>query len=155
MATITTGYTWVNAEQITSTKLNNTAGAATISGIVNADISAAAAIADSKLAQITTASKVSGAALTSLTSIPGAAGVIPGANIMTRGTFVDGDLSTGVLTVTHSKALSAPYSVSVQVFDNTAKQIIPDVITGLTNTFTIDLTSYGTLSGTWGYAYVA
>jgi hypothetical protein len=72
----------------------------------------------------------------------------------TRGTFVNGDLSTGVLTVTHSKALSAPYSVTCKVFDNNAKEIIPDAITGLTNTFTIDLTSYGTLSGTWGYIYI-
>jgi hypothetical protein len=49
--------------------------------IGNADISASAAIAPSKLAQITTASKVSGAALTSLTSVPSAAGVLPIANI--------------------------------------------------------------------------
>jgi hypothetical protein len=46
-----------------------------------ADIEAAAAIPDSKLAQITTASKVSGAALTSLASIPAGAGVIPAANV--------------------------------------------------------------------------
>lgn len=74
---------------------------------------------------------------------------------LTRATFVNGDLTAGVLTVTHNKGLAAPYSVSVVVFDNNAKQIIPDVVTGLTNTFTIDLTSYGTLTGTWGYAYVA
>lgn len=49
--------------------------------IVDSDINAAAAIADTKLAQITTASKVSGAALTSLASIPAGAGVIPAANI--------------------------------------------------------------------------
>ena len=41
---------------------------------MNADINASAAIADSKLAQITTASKVSGAALTSINSIPDAGG---------------------------------------------------------------------------------
>lgn len=52
-----------------------------ISNIVNADIDANAAIADTKLAQITTASKVSGAALTSLTSIPSAAGAIPVINL--------------------------------------------------------------------------
>ncbi len=51
--------------------------------IDNANISASAAIADSKLAQITTASKVSGAALTSLTSIISGAGKIPVANIDT------------------------------------------------------------------------
>lgn len=50
-------------------------------GIVNADINASAAIVDTKLAQITTASKVSGAAITLLTSLPAGAGVIPIANL--------------------------------------------------------------------------
>lgn len=54
---------------------------ATISSIENADISNSAAIADSKLAQITTAAKVSGAAITLLTSLPSGAGVIPSANL--------------------------------------------------------------------------
>ena len=49
--------------------------------ITDANISASAAISGSKLAQITTASKVSGAALTSLSSIPVGAGSIPAANI--------------------------------------------------------------------------
>ena len=49
--------------------------------IVNADINASAAIVDTKLAQITTAGKVSGAALTSLSSIPAGAGLIPAANL--------------------------------------------------------------------------
>lgn len=59
--------------------------------IINADINASAAIADSKLAQITTASKVSGAALTSLASIPSGAGVIPSANVPSVGTALDID----------------------------------------------------------------
>lgn len=79
----------------------------------------------------------------------------PSAASVTRGTFVNADLSTGVLTVTHNKGLSAPYSLIVQVFNNSAQMIIPDQVTGLTNTFTIDLTSYGTLTGTWGYSYIA
>jgi len=54
---------------------------ATISNIVNADIKSDAAIADTKLAQITTAGKVSGAALTSLVNIPAGAGEIPAANL--------------------------------------------------------------------------
>lgn len=49
--------------------------------ITNANISGTAAIADTKLAQITTASKVSGAALTALADIPSAAGLIPIANL--------------------------------------------------------------------------
>ena len=49
--------------------------------IINSNISGSAAISDSKLAQITTNSKVSGAALTSLSSVPTGAGIIPIANI--------------------------------------------------------------------------
>jgi hypothetical protein len=52
--------------------------------IVNAQIASNANIADSKLAQITTASKVSGAALTSLGSIPSGAGTIPLANLASQ-----------------------------------------------------------------------
>lgn len=49
--------------------------------IQNSDISASAGIVDTKLATISTAGKVSGAALTSLSSIPAGAGVIPSANL--------------------------------------------------------------------------
>lgn len=49
--------------------------------IVNADISASAAIVATKLATIATAGKVSGAALTSLSSTPSAAGAIPEINL--------------------------------------------------------------------------
>jgi hypothetical protein len=51
--------------------------------ITNDNISGSAAIADTKLAQITTAGKLSGAAFTSLSSIPAGAGVIPVANLGT------------------------------------------------------------------------
>jgi len=49
----------------------------------NTNLVASAAIADSKLATITTGGKVNGAALTGLASIPSGAGVIPTANIPT------------------------------------------------------------------------
>lgn len=49
--------------------------------IVNADISASAAIVATKLATIATAGKVSGAALTSLSSTPSAAGALPELNL--------------------------------------------------------------------------
>jgi hypothetical protein len=80
---------------------------------------------------------------------------IGGGATLTRATFVNGDLAAGILTITHSKGLSAPYTAMVVIFDNNNKQIIPDEITGATNTVLIDLTSYGTLSGTWGYGYIA
>lgn len=56
--------------------------------IVNADVGAAAAIVDTKLATISTAGKVSGAALTSLSSIPAGAGLIPAANLPAAVPFV-------------------------------------------------------------------
>lgn len=51
--------------------------------ITTANLSASAAVADTQLAQITTAGKVSGAALTSLSSTPSGAGVVPTANLGT------------------------------------------------------------------------
>jgi len=48
--------------------------------ITNAKVAAGAAIADTKLATISTAGKVNGAALTGLASVPSGAGVIPVAN---------------------------------------------------------------------------
>lgn len=53
--------------------------------IDNTNIAASAAIVDTKLAQISTASKVSGAALTSLGSIPTGGGTIPAKNGGTGG----------------------------------------------------------------------
>ena len=81
MATITKGTSYGVAEQITNTKLHNLVDLATVTVIVNADIDAAAAIVDTKLAQITTASKVSGYAVTALASVPSAAGAIPPVNV--------------------------------------------------------------------------
>lgn len=75
--------------------------------------------------------------------------------LINRATFTNSDLSSGVLTITHNKNLSAPYSLLVAIFDNNYQQIIPDNVTGAGNTVAIDLTSYGTISGTWGYIYIA
>jgi len=82
-----------------------------------------------------------------------ASAVAAAAFAYTRGTFTDASLATGVLTITHNGALSAPYSMFVEIFDNNGKKIHPDEITGAANSVAIDLTSYGTLSGTWGYGY--
>jgi microcystin-dependent protein/uncharacterized protein YjbI with pentapeptide repeats len=64
MATITKGKTFTSNETVTPTKLNDLVDKATISGIVNADIAANAAIADTKLATISTAAKVANSATT-------------------------------------------------------------------------------------------
>jgi hypothetical protein len=125
MGSLSRGQTFGATETITNTKLHNLVDLGSVSGIVNADIAPAAAIAysklnlalsilnadisasaaiaysklaltgsilnadlagsiaDSKLSQITTASKVSGTAITGLASLPSAAGVVPIANLAT------------------------------------------------------------------------
>jgi len=79
---------------------------------------------------------------------------------LTRATFTNASLTAGVLTITHSAALSAPYTVLVMIFDNNGKQIIPDEVTGAANTVAVDLSSYvtaggGSIAGTWGYGFIA
>ena len=74
--------------------------------IVNADVSATAAIVDTKLDTITTAGKVSGAAITLLTSLPAGAGVIPAANLPASGWKVGSatrasDATSGDQTIAH------------------------------------------------------
>jgi len=63
MATLTKGKTFVNGELVTPASLHALVDSATVANIVNADIAAGAAIADTKLAQITTAGKVLPAAV--------------------------------------------------------------------------------------------
>ena len=70
------------------------------SGIVDSDISASANISNSKLAPFTTPGLISGAILTSLSSIPSGAGIIPAANLPTPGaiTPVSQTILSGVAT---------------------------------------------------------
>ena len=76
--------------------------------ITNAKIAAGAGIGDTKLAQITTASKVHGSALTGLANVPSGAGVLPDANSPsklkadasdTTPQYLDGLIDTGVFQV--------------------------------------------------------
>jgi len=53
MATLQKGHTFAGSDEVTAEKLNDLVDEATISGIVNADIAAGAAIAHAKLANIT------------------------------------------------------------------------------------------------------
>jgi Chaperone of endosialidase len=63
MATVTKGKTFINGELVTPAALHQMVDSATVTGIANADIAAGAAIADTKLAQISTAGKVLPAAV--------------------------------------------------------------------------------------------
>ena len=81
MATVSRGLTFGASETVTNTKLHNLVDDATVTQIVNSDIDAAAAIADTKLDDITTGNKVGGTALFGLASIPSGAGIIPQENL--------------------------------------------------------------------------
>lgn len=83
MATLSRGQTFGASETVTNTKLHNLVDLGAIANIANADISPSAAIADTKLADITTGGKVRGSALSNLASIPAGAGGIPAGNIST------------------------------------------------------------------------
>lgn len=69
--------------------------------------------------------------------------------------FVNADLAAGVLTVTHNKALTGGYTALVTVINNSGAMCIPDQVnTFAANSFKVDLTSYGVLTGTWFCTYV-
>jgi len=86
MGVITKTYTFSTGATIVAAEHNSnfdTIYNAFNGSIDDANISATAAIADTKLDQITTAGKVSGTSLTLLGNIPSAAGIIPVAHIPT------------------------------------------------------------------------
>lgn len=73
--------------------------------------------------------------------------IYDGSNTTYEASFVDGDLSSGVLTVTHN--LNEQF-VDVQVVDDNNKLIQPDDITfSSTTALNIDLSSFTPLNGTW------
>ena len=88
MATLSRGQTFGATESITNTKLHNLVDLGSISALVNADCSASMALADTKLADITTGGKVSGAALILLGNTPSGAGSIPSKNILLAGDLI-------------------------------------------------------------------
>ena len=66
--------------------------------------------------------------------------------------FVNGDLSSGILTVTHNLGFTYPLVI---IFDNNNKVISPDEIEyKTTNSVEVDLSSYGTIAGTWNVRVV-
>lgn len=76
----------------------------------------------------------------------GAAGVF-------RTTFTSANVSGGQVTITHN--LGQQYGI-LRVYDNNNRMIIPDEITmSGSNSCTIDITSWGTISGTWNAVYTA
>ena len=91
MATITKGTTFASGDVATPAKLNNLVDAATVSNIVNADISASAAITDTKLATISSAGKVANSSTTATSANTASAIVARDAS---------GNFSAGTITAT-------------------------------------------------------
>ena len=69
-----------------------------------------------------------------------------------RGTFVAGDLSSGVLTITHNLGVRP---VKVSIFDADYREVIPDDAGSTTvNAATADLSSFALAAETWHYLVV-
>lgn len=77
----------------------------------------------------------------------GAGGGGGGDATCTTVSFTNGDLAAGVFTFNH--ALNFQFSI-IQVYDNNNQVVTPDDITMTdANNAAIDLSSFGTLVGTW------
>ena len=64
-----------------------------------------------------------------------------------NGSFTNSDLSSGLININHN--LNVLYPI-VQVYDNTGKQIIPtEIISSTVDVIQLDLSGYGTITGTW------
>lgn len=88
--------------------------------ITNANIASGAAIADTKLAQISTASKVTGDALTSLANVPSAAGNLPSANLPDKMVLSATDSVTELTIATGSVTATQSYhTIDTQSDDST------------------------------------
>lgn len=106
MATITRAKIFNNGDVVTPAALHELIDSATIPPLVNADISADAAIADTKLATISTANKVSQSAVTNLTTdLAGkapATGISPNAITGTAVITTDSRLSNARTPTSHT-----------------------------------------------------
>lgn len=67
-------------------------------------------------------------------------------NLAYSTTFTNSNLASGILTVTHDLGTT---NCTYNIQDNNSKAIIPDDITFASNTATVDLTSFGSITGTW------
>jgi hypothetical protein len=69
--------------------------------------------------------------------------------------FSNGQLTSGKLTVSHGHDLTAGYGVLVQIINNSNQMVVPDNVQSYKNScFTVDLSSYGSITSTWYVVYV-
>ena len=110
--------------------------------ITNDKISPTAGIVDTKLAQLTTPSKVSGAAITALGSVPSGAGALPDANAPTTMVKTTGDQTiAGIKTFSSIPVLPA----SSPTTDNqaTRKKYVDDLVAAVTASITGEIREWG------------
>jgi hypothetical protein len=136
MATLSKGHTFSGGETVTAAKLNSLVDSATISGIVNAEIDAAAAIAHTKLASITAGQVLLGNA----------------SNVPTA-TALSGDVtvnSAGVTAIESGVIVNADISASAEIAvsklaDGTARQLLQTDSAGTGVEWTSNVSIPGTL----------
>jgi hypothetical protein len=137
MATLTKGQTFAGGETVTADKLNSLVDNATIANIVNADVSASAAIALSKLATgaLPTAITVASANLVDLTIVNAdvsATAAIAGSKVApdfgAQNVVTTGTLGAGATTVGTLAAAATTLSGSLTLGDN---NIVAGTTTGV------------------------
>lgn len=126
--------------------------------ITNANISASAAIVDTKLAQITTASKVSGTAITGLASLPAGAGVIPSANLPASsatspvvGSYSNLAVSRGSVT---QVTVTADNLIVYDASNGSARATSVNVTAAITSSGANGLDTGAEASDTWYYIWI-
>ena len=140
MATITKGRTFLSGETVTPAKLNALVDDATISGIVNSEIAAGAAIVDTKLATIATPGKVSNSATTAAsTNTPNAIVARDGSGNFSAGTItasLTGNVSGSSGSCTGNSATATQASNALACSGNAASATLAATCSGNSNTAT-------------------
>lgn len=161
MSLISKPYTFSNGTTIIASEHNSnydTVYNAVNGNLDTTNLSASAAIPDSKLNQITTPSKVSGAALTSLSSTPTTAGGIGWAN-MPPGmplAYPSSSVPTGCLALDGSSLLKATYTVLFAIYGTTYGTVdgthftLPDMRGLVIGGYKAADGNFGTIGGTGG-----
>jgi hypothetical protein len=106
MALVTKGRTFVSGEVVTPTKLNTLVDSATVTQIVDADVSATAGIVDTKLATISTAGKVANSATTATSANTASAIVARDASGNFSAGTITASLSGNATTATSANAIA-------------------------------------------------
>lgn len=88
---------------------------------------------------------------TGATTAAGARTALVAAGIA-QNSFTNATLTAGVLSITHNLSNQWP---QVTIYDNNNRIVFPDEVTGTSSSVsTVDLTTFGTLTGTWRYVVI-